>query len=1134
MEQISAQQNETTVLCAEIMGLSTLSAHLDSEKLGRLMNECFEFTIQKIELYGGTVSNLDGGYIKAVFGIPEPLSDGPAKAISAAIDLIERFKTFNEVKDLPSPVSLRVGMETGHVILSKVGIAEHSQYNLFGETVNSSLRIRDIAQRDQILIGQNLYTKVNGLFEFFPLEPVRVKNRKELLRVFELIRKKKKEIKPDTSTGRMITSEMVGRKTESEILQNGVFNLLDGKGSIINIIGKAGIGKSRLMAEIRQKELMKKVALFEGRAFSNGQNLSFHPIIQIIKSWAGIREEDTSEESIEKLQKNIQRIYPEAFDEIFPFVATMMGYRLEGKPKERIKGIEGEALENLILKNLRDLLSRATTIRPVLIVTEDAHWCDVSSIIFLESLLKLVRKQRIMFVLIFRPGYKETGERINTHLKESLKDYFTQINIEPLKQNESEELINNLLHQTNLPEEINKLIIERSAGNPFFIEEVIRSFIDEGLIEFKDNQFILTENIHYANIPESIDYVILSRIERLDGNTKELLKTAAVIGRNFYYKILEDAARNIEEIDHKLEYLKDVQLVNERKQKDEVEFLFKHALAQQATYESIVEKTKKELHLKIAGSIEKVFAGRIHEFYGMLAHHYSKAGKPDKTEEYLVKAGDESMKSGASSEAVNFFKGGLETYLQNHKNTPDQKRITDLEEKLAFAYFASGQFTEAIDYFDKVTTWYHKPFAKSGIPLIIDFIYNLVLLNKIIWFYKKQGVKSDDIDRKLLKIAELKGHALTTIDPKRLFFESMAATKFIKKETFGSYQASVLLINATMFFYTGTLFNLGIKSTEFALKFIDEGDILEWLRSVFNRSMYVYYAGKVIENLDEEKVYNLALQTGDFWKVATYYVYQGYNAIEAGDEKLIFHLLKRLKTISDAFDSDFPIIQYHRVRTAFYIKFRKMKEVMTVTEEALKFAHQTQFKMQLFLSYCYNSMACSIQSKSSESREYLAQAERLLKDFKIPFCRCQYLIAKCYLEISGLKTGETDKSIGKSALRTTNALIDDSRKVRKNLPEAYRLRAIIYSHLNKPKKALSNFDKSIKAALSFDGNLELSRTYFEAGKFLSDPKNKKQRINGMNATECLMKAKAMLQEMNLEWDLEEYYKYTENKETCQS
>jgi len=450
-------QNHPTVLYAEIVGLSELSEQLNSEKFTSLMNECFDFVIKKIELYGGTVSNLDGENIKAVFGIPKPLDEAPVKAVEAAVDLIERFKIFNEVKELPNPIFLRVGLEAGPLIVSEVVSGEHRQYNVFGETVNTASRIRDFAENGQILAGPNLHSKIQKQFEFFPLEPVPVKGQKEPLPIFELIRKKKKDFKPDFSSGRMISSEMVGRHAEFEQLQNGIYDLINGKGSVINIIGKAGIGKSRLMAEIRQKELMRKIALFEGRALSNGKNLSFHPIIQIIKSWAGIKEEDTPTDSINKLQRGIRRVYAEAYDEIFPFIATMMGYRLEGKAKERTKDIEGEALENLILKNLRDLLSRAASIRPIVIVIEDAHWCDISSVIFLESLFKLTQKNRILFVNVFRPGHKETGERIGSYLVENLQDHFLGINIEPLQQKQSEELINNLLHQTNLPDKINIL-----------------------------------------------------------------------------------------------------------------------------------------------------------------------------------------------------------------------------------------------------------------------------------------------------------------------------------------------------------------------------------------------------------------------------------------------------------------------------------------------------------------------------------------------------------------------------------------------------------------------------------------------------------------------------------------------------
>jgi len=360
---------------------------------------------------------------------------------------------------------------------------------------------------------------------------------------------------------------------------------------------------------------------------------------------------------------------------------------------------------------------------------------------------------------------------------------------------------------------------------------------------------------------------------------------------------------------------------------------------------------------------------------------------------------------------------------------------------------------------------------------------------------------------------------------------SMNGYRFIKRKNWGSHDASMMVMNGTMLFYTGIMFKLGIKSTEFAMKFIDEKDTLVWLRSKFNRSMYLYFAGKNDEDLEEDKVYQLALQTGEIWKVATFYVYNGYNALEAGDEKRIIHLLKRLRSISEAFDSNFPIIQYHRLKIALHLKFRKMGEALKITEESLSFANKTQFKMQLFLSYCYCSMVAAILKKYNESKDYLLEAEKLLKDFNIRYCHCQFLIAKSYLEIAGLKGDSPGKTSAKRTLKTTNDLIKNAQKVRKNLPEAYRLKAIVLWLLNKPSKALRNFDKSIKAGLSFEGKLELSRTYFETGKFLSDTKNKKTKLNGMNATEFLKKAKSMFEEMNLEWDLKEYEKYMNGNDT---
>ena len=258
-------------------------------------------------------------------------------------------------------------------------------------------------------------------------------------------------------------------------------------------------------------------------------------------------------------------------------------------------------------------------------ITEDDLPSDASSIAMFESLYKLSLSHPVMFINVLRPGYKETGDYILKYLVGKFPGDHTTISVSSLKETDLEQLITNLLRKARLPSKTENMIIRKTEGNPFFIEEVIRSFIEEGIIEIHDNEFRVTEKINEVNIPETINDVILSRVDKLDEKTRELLKTASVIGRNFYFKVLEEVADTIGELDERLEYLKDVQLIGESKKKDEIEYLFKHALAQQATYESIVLNTKKELHLKIARSIEKVFPENLKEFYGTMAYHYEKA-----------------------------------------------------------------------------------------------------------------------------------------------------------------------------------------------------------------------------------------------------------------------------------------------------------------------------------------------------------------------------------------------------------------------------------------------------------------------------------------------------------------------------
>jgi len=267
-----------------------------------------------------------------------------------------------------------------------------------------------------------------------------------------------------------------------------VIKAVNGEGSIVDIVGEAGIGKSRLIAELKKRDVI-KTTLLEGRATSIGRNLSFHPIIDLLRQWAGIMQQDSSTTAAYKIEKAVQGIWREDLHEVLPFLATLMGTKVSGSYAERIRGIEGDALEKMILKSTRDFLTPASEMACLVIVFEDLHWSDTSSIELLERLFRLVKTKRILFINLFRPGYEETGDRIAQAVESLFPECSLTIVLEPLNDKLSESLITKML-KTGPHHPFIRTVIKRAGGNPFFIEEIVQSFIDQNLIVFRGGRFI--------------------------------------------------------------------------------------------------------------------------------------------------------------------------------------------------------------------------------------------------------------------------------------------------------------------------------------------------------------------------------------------------------------------------------------------------------------------------------------------------------------------------------------------------------------------------------------------------------------------------------------------------------------------
>jgi class 3 adenylate cyclase len=443
--KIEGERKQVTVMFCDMEGFTPLVEKLGSENAYSVMDEIYEILIHKVHDFEGTVNEMTGDGIMALFGAPIALEDAPQRALRSALAIHSEIAKFNGHREAIDPIKMRIGVHTGPVVVGTLGNNLRVEFKAVGDTVNLASRMEGLAKPGTTFVTEDTFNLTRGLFQFETIGEKAVKGKESAIPVYKLLSAKKDVHRPRLGLERSIYSGMVGRDNELNKLELQVHKAIDGEGSIINIIGEAGIGKSRLVAELKNRDVMRQVALFEGRAISTGRNLSFHPIIDLLKQWARIGEDDSGATALSKLEIAIRKVVPENIHEVLSFVATLMGMKLSGRYAERVKGIEGEALEKLILKNMKDLIIKATELKPHVIVMEDLHWADTSSIGLLESLFRLADTKKIVFINVFRPGHKETSDRIVEAINERYPTQYVEIAIQPLNEQMSENLINNML-----------------------------------------------------------------------------------------------------------------------------------------------------------------------------------------------------------------------------------------------------------------------------------------------------------------------------------------------------------------------------------------------------------------------------------------------------------------------------------------------------------------------------------------------------------------------------------------------------------------------------------------------------------------------------------------------------------------
>lgn len=1134
-DKIEGERKQVTIMFCDMKGSTPLTERLGPEEAFSLMDQVYEILISKVHQYEGTVNELRGDGILALFGAPIALEDSPYQAIRASIAIHREIARFNEKKKTHSknfPILLRIGINTGTVVVGSLGNDLRVQFTAAGDTVNVAARIEGLAEPGTTYVAEKTFRLTKGLFRFEDMGRRAVKGKAEEIPVYKVLSAKEDLHRPRLGPERIIYSEMVGREKELNRLKLQVMKAINSEGSVVNIIGEPGIGKSRLVAELKKSDVMKRVTILEGRAISIGRNLSFHPIIDFLKQWAGIREDDGEAAALGKLETAVRSIFLEDVYEALPFMATLMGMNLSGRYAERVKGIEGEALEKLIQKNVRDLLIRISESTPLVIVVEDLHWADKSTLDLMESLFHLVETRRIIFVNLFRPGYKETGDRIVEKVRESLPVFYVEIVLEPLDERMSEALIDNMLNISGLNHTFIGEIVNRSGGNPYFIEEVMQSFIDEGVVVLKHGTFEVTEKIRTMTIPHTINDVVMSRIDRLEHETRNLLRLASVIGTNFFYRIIADVATTIEDIDSRLSYLEEIQIIRERRRIGEQEYLFKHALTQEAAYDSILLKKRKDLHIRVAHSIEKVFNHRLPEFYGMLAYHYSKGESPDKAEEYLIKAGEEALKSSASNEALYYYQEALALYLKKSGDAVDTDMIVMHEKNIALALYDRGQLAESIEHFDNSLNHYWGKIpgnSIAAIPKITSSILHffITLYLPVFKFRKTPTLK----DAEFIDLYQKKCKALAILEPMRFFFEFLYMYKGVTKFDITKFPLGleVFMGASSLLSFSGNSFMLSRKILNSAKRKVNNKNLSIITHYDFLETIHNYLKGDweaINEYNDDLVTQNLSM--GRIWDASQHLYWHGLPKIYQGALGKAGSIVNRLKEITETYGNEFCLLLMFELKINLLIECRILNDALSEIDKAIKLAQKSIFNISLFDLYSYKAWIHILTGDMDEAGNCLQQVNRIRCEVSavpielISFYRIQLEFYLRCLKKS-IKEGNNQESFGyrKQAVKSYKMMLKVSRKVAQHRTESYKLTGVYYWLINKQKKALLWWRRAIEEGEQRGARLELSRAYFEVGKRLLETGSKYKMLNGIKAQAYLEKAKVLFEEMDLQWDLDE-------------
>jgi class 3 adenylate cyclase/tetratricopeptide (TPR) repeat protein len=681
---LEGERKQVTVLFADLKGSMELLADRDPEEARKLLDPVLERMMEAVHRYEGTVNQVMGDGIMALFGAPLAHEDHAVRACYAALRMQESVAQYAEgvFRSQGVPIQIRVGLNSGEVVVRAIGSDLRMDYTAVGQTTHLAARMEQMATPGTILLAPATLQLAEGYVQVAPRGPVAVKGLPDPVEIYALTGASGLRTRFHAAAARGLT-RFVGRDAEMEQIRRALGLAQDGRGQLVAIVGEPGVGKSRLVYEFTHSHRTQEWLILEAGSVSYGKATSYLPVIDLLKAYFKVHERETHREIREKVTGKLLTL-DRTLEPILPAVLALLDVPVEDA---HWQALDPPQRRQRTLEAIKHLLLRESQGQPVLVVFEDLHWIDSETQALLDSLVESLPTARILLLVNYRPEYQH-GWMSRT--------YYSQLRLDALPPESAAELLSALLGDDPGLEPLKRLLVRR--GNPFFIEESIRTLVETGALAGERSAYRLTRPIQAIEVPATVQVILAARIDRLSTEDKRLLQTASVIGKDVPLVLLQAVGELPEDATQRgLTHLQAAEFLYETRLFPDPEYTFKHALTHEVAYGSLLHERRLALHGRVLAAIERLYAERLAEHVERLAHHALRGERWEKAVEYSRQAGARAMGRSAHSEGRSAFEQALRALEHLPETRQTQEQAIDLRFELRTALLPFAEFEQIGD-----------------------------------------------------------------------------------------------------------------------------------------------------------------------------------------------------------------------------------------------------------------------------------------------------------------------------------------------------------------------------------------------------------------------------------------------------